>query len=123
MRAGKGGSDDTDEAITCQARLTGSPQGLSRTCGQGLWTNGWTTRGKPGDDQWTTRENFRSVHIRPAGLHNGRTGAVHKKKAVSWGNDVIPTIHSPYYYYVLITQRIPRTSRLAPDWGNQPGQE
>jgi hypothetical protein len=48
---------------------------------------------------------------------------VHKKWAANWENVVLPRIHSPYYYYVLISQRIPSTSRLAPDWGNQPGED
>ena len=63
---------------------------LSKTCGLPMWTNS----GKPGDDRWTTWENSAGVYTQP-------TGPVHKKGAANWENF---GIHSPYYYYVPITQ-------------------
>jgi hypothetical protein len=69
-----------------------------------MWTNQWRTRGKPGDDRWTTWENSADVHTHPLGVHTERTPPVHKKWAANWENAVLPRIHSPYYYYVLITQ-------------------
>ncbi len=69
-----------------------------------MWTNRWRTRGKPGDDRWTTWENSGGIHTHPAAVHTGRTAPVHKKWAANWENVVLPRIHSPYYYYVLITQ-------------------
>jgi hypothetical protein len=37
-------------------------------------------------------------------VHTGRTPPVHKKGAATWEYDLLPSVHSPYYYYVLITQ-------------------
>jgi hypothetical protein len=69
-----------------------------------MWTNRWRTRGKPGDDRWTTWENSGGIHTHPSAVHTQRTPPVHKKWAANWENAVFPRIHSPYYYYVLITQ-------------------
>jgi hypothetical protein len=69
-----------------------------------MWANRWTTRGKPGDNRWTTWENSGAIHTCPPPVHTERTPAVHKKWAANWENIVLPRIHSPYYYYVLITQ-------------------
>lgn len=75
---------------------------------QSLWTgdvdntvdNTW----KAGDYRWTSWENSGTVHTRRCAVHTGRTGPVHKKRAADWENGAFPRIHSPYYYYVLITQ-------------------
>ena len=69
-----------------------------------MWTNRWTTSGKPGDDRWTTWENSGGIHTHRVRVHTERTPPVHKKWAANWENVVLPRIHSPYYYYVLITQ-------------------
>jgi len=75
---------------------------------QNLWTDGvdnsvdntWKTV----DYRWTSRENSGRVHTPRCAVHSGHTGPVHKKRAADWENDAFPRIHSPYYYYVLITQ-------------------
>jgi len=69
-----------------------------------MWITPWTTRGKPGDDRWTTWENSVGFHTYPPPVHTQHTRPVHKKWAANWENLVFPRIHSPYYYYVLITQ-------------------
>jgi hypothetical protein len=56
------------------------------------------------DDRWTTWENFAAIHIPPSTVHTQPTALVYKKWAATWENDVFPRIHSPYYYYVPITQ-------------------
>jgi hypothetical protein len=60
--------------------------------------------GKPEDDRWTTWENSGVIHTHPSSVHNERTAPVHKRGAGNWAYSVFPRIHSPYYYYVLITQ-------------------
>ena len=52
-------------------------------------------------DNWG---NLGSVHTTPSDVHTARTAPVHKKWAANWGNDVLPRIHSPYDYDVLITE-------------------
>jgi hypothetical protein len=37
-------------------------------------------------------------------MHTGRTPPVDKKEAATWENIVLPSVHSPYYYYVLISE-------------------
>jgi hypothetical protein len=64
----------------------------------------WARWGEPGDEWWTTRENPDDIHTDPSPVHIGRTAPVQKKWAANWENFVLPTIHSTYYYYVLLTQ-------------------
>jgi hypothetical protein len=75
---------------------------------QNLWTgdvgNSVDNTWKAGDYRWTSRENSGMVHTRRCAVHSGHTGPVHKKWAANWENGSFPRIHSPYYYYVLITQ-------------------
>jgi hypothetical protein len=63
-----------------------------------MWTNRWTTSGKPVDDRWTRGDNSGAVHIPPSTIHSPPTPPVHKKWAATWENDVFHIIHSPYYY-------------------------
>ena len=79
-----------------------------------MWTNRWTTSGKPGDDRWTTGGNSGAVHIPRGTVHTPSTLPVHKKGAANWENDVFHIIHSPYYYYFPIAREISRASRLTP---------
>jgi hypothetical protein len=75
---------------------------------QNLWTgdveNSVDNTWKEGDYRWTSWENSGAVHTPHRAVHSGCTGPVHKKRGADWENDVLPRIHSPYYYYVLITQ-------------------
>ena len=69
-----------------------------------MWTNRWRTVENQGTDRWTTWENSGDSPHTPPRVHTERTPPVHKKWAANWENVVLPRIHSPYYYYVLITQ-------------------
>jgi hypothetical protein len=73
-------------------------------CGEALWTRLWTNRGKPGDNRWTTWENSDIIHIPPSTVHTGRTSPVYKERAGTWENEVSHSVHSPYYYDVLISE-------------------
>jgi len=69
-----------------------------------MWTKVWATWGRAGDKRWRTWENSGDVHTGPWGVHTGRTAPVDKKEAATWENIDLPSVHSPYYYYVLISE-------------------
>ncbi len=76
------------------------PEPVDGACGQ--------TGGEPVENQGMTGgqpgKTLAGIHTHPSPVHTERTPPVHKKWAANWENTVLPRIHSPYYYYVLITQ-------------------
>ena len=76
------------------------PEPVDYSCGQ--------TGGQPVENQGMT--GGQPGKTPAASTHTPRLSTlsahapVHKKWAANWENIVFPRIHSPYYYYVLITQ-------------------
>ena len=69
-----------------------------------MWITLWETSGETGDNQWTAVGQRESMHRGPSPIPVEHTGAVHKKSALNWANDVAHSLHRPYDYDVLIYQ-------------------